>query len=364
MRKAIIASLTAAALVVPGTALAEESMFHHNNPGAYFGFGLGANFLEDSRVDFFPGHSEVDSEIGTAALVTLGYRFSNGIRIEAEGGYRNNNLDSISNDLLPFDLDQYGHVNQYSLMGNLLYDFQLGSWFSPYVGAGAGVVWHSGGGDVGFGGLHFLNADLNDSAFAWQLIAGASAQLGGGLEGFVDYRYFSSHELDAEVSPLFGPPGSMDVGYDNDNHTVMVGLRYVFWSPKPMMAKPVAEPEPEPMAPKVEARSYLVFFDWDSAELTPEATSVIRAAADNIKRGGVSMLRVEVTGHADRSGPASYNVGLSQRRANAVRDALISMGVSGGVIGVDWKGETDPLVQTEDGVREPQNRRASIEVNT
>jgi outer membrane protein OmpA-like peptidoglycan-associated protein len=108
----------------------------------------------------------------------------------------------------------------------------------------------------------------------------------------------------------------------------------------------------------------LVFFDWDSAELTPEATSVIRAAADNIKRGGVSMLRVEVTGHADRSGPASYNVGLSQRRANAVRDALISMGVSGGVIGVDWKGETDPLVQTEDGVREPQNRRASIEVNT
>lgn len=357
MRKFLIASVAAAALSVPGLAHAEGA-FSHNNPGMYFGFGLGANFLQDSDIDDAPFDPEVTSEIGTAGALTFGYRFSNGIRLEAEGAIRNNNLDEIELDGPPFDLGQGGHLTQYSLMGNLLYDFQLGSAFSPYIGAGIGVVHHSGGGDIDINGFEIGDSDVNDTVLAYQLIAGASVQFGGGWEGFLDYRFFFSEEPEADVN--FGGP-DQDLDYQNHNHTVMLGLRYVFWSPKPMMAKPVAQPEPEKEpAPMVEARSYLVFFDWDSAELTPEAMSVIRAAADNIKRGGVSTLKVQVTGHADRSGPASYNVGLSERRAEAVRDALVSMGVASGVIGVDWKGETDPLVQTEDGVREPQNRNAEI----
>ncbi|HET6224341.1 MAG TPA: OmpA family protein, partial [Dongiaceae bacterium] len=62
------------------------------------------------------------------------------------------------------------------------------------------------------------------------------------------------------------------------------------------------------------------------------------------------------------SGSASYNVGLSERRAQAVAAELAANGVPQADIAVDWKGETEPLVPTGDGVREPQNRRAVIEL--
>ena len=67
-----------------------------------------------------------------------------------------------------------------------------------------------------------------------------------------------------------------------------------------------------------------------------------------------------LAGHADRSGSASYNVGLSQRRADAVRAYLAGRGVPDGSISTSAFGEERPLVQTEDGVREPQNRRVEI----
>ena len=65
-------------------------------------------------------------------------------------------------------------------------------------------------------------------------------------------------------------------------------------------------------------------------------------------------------GHADRSGPASYNVGLSQRRNDSVRGYLTTHGVPDGVISSQAFGETMPRVPTADGVREPQNRRVEI----
>ena len=61
-----------------------------------------------------------------------------------------------------------------------------------------------------------------------------------------------------------------------------------------------------------------------------------------------------------RSGSDKYNLGLSKRRAEAVQQELERQGVGGGDIGIDWKGERDPLVPTPDGVREPQNRRVEI----
>ncbi|MGZ8364492.1 MAG: OmpA family protein, partial [Caulobacteraceae bacterium] len=70
-----------------------------------------------------------------------------------------------------------------------------------------------------------------------------------------------------------------------------------------------------------------------------------------------------VVGHADRSGSQTYNVRLSERRAKAVADALVGLGVGGDKLSVDWKGENENAVPTPDGVKEPLNRRATIDIN-
>ena len=70
--------------------------------------------------------------------------------------------------------------------------------------------------------------------------------------------------------------------------------------------------------------------------------------------------RIEVAGHADRSGTPAYNQRLSQRRADAVAAELVARGVSRSEISVTAYGESRPLVPTADGVREPQNRRVEI----
>ena len=117
---------------------------------------------------------------------------------------------------------------------------------------------------------------------------------------------------------------------------------------------PPAPPPPQP----VQATSFMVFFDWDRSNLSQQALSTIGQAANAFKTTGSA--RITATGHADRSGPDNYNMALSLRRANAVKDALVRDGVPAGAIQVIGKGETQPLVPTADGVREPQNRRVEI----
>jgi outer membrane protein OmpA-like peptidoglycan-associated protein len=131
------------------------------------------------------------------------------------------------------------------------------------------------------------------------------------------------------------------------------------WKP-PVAAKPapppppVAKPAPAPPPP----RSFIVFFDWNRADIRADAQRVLEAAAAYAKRRGFS--RVMLTGHADRSGAAKYNMGLSQRRAAAAKAALVKLGMSGGGVATAAKGESAPLVSTGDGVREPRNRRVEI----
>ena len=95
--------------------------------------------------------------------------------------------------------------------------------------------------------------------------------------------------------------------------------------------------------------------------ITPEAQAVIGDAANYAKGGNAT--RVVVVGHADTSGSATYNVRLSERRAKAVADALVGSGVNQTALSVDWKGETMPAVATGDGVKEPLNRRSTIDIN-
>jgi OOP family OmpA-OmpF porin len=112
---------------------------------------------------------------------------------------------------------------------------------------------------------------------------------------------------------------------------------------------PIAQP-----APPV----YIVLFDFDRADIRPDGQAVINdVIADAQTRGTPA---ISVTGHADRSGPADYNLALSLRPADAVREALIAGGIAPEQITVAGRGEEEPAVPTPDGVREQANRRVEI----
>ncbi len=123
----------------------------------------------------------------------------------------------------------------------------------------------------------------------------------------------------------------------------------------PQPVEPVAE-EPPPMVP--EEAMYLVFFNWDSSDLSSGALSVLDAVAMEIAKNPPS--KVNVLGHADTSGAADYNKKLAFKRASAVRDALVKRGVPADILVVDSRGENELLVKTDDDVREPANRRVNI----
>jgi outer membrane protein OmpA-like peptidoglycan-associated protein len=88
---------------------------------------------------------------------------------------------------------------------------------------------------------------------------------------------------------------------------------------------------------------------------------VVQEAASYASAGPAT--QVVVVGHTDTSGSPAYNVRLSERRAKAVADALVGLGVAQTALQVDWKGETMPAVATGDGVKEPLNRRSTIDIN-
>jgi outer membrane protein OmpA-like peptidoglycan-associated protein len=127
--------------------------------------------------------------------------------------------------------------------------------------------------------------------------------------------------------------------------------------PPPLPPAPpevVAPPAPAP----VPVRTYLVFFDWDRADLTARAKQIVASAAEASTH--VQTTRIEVDGYTDLSGTAAYNQRLSVRRAKTVETELVHDGVPANEIAIHGYGESNPLVPTAPGVREPQNRRVEI----
>lgn len=132
-------------------------------------------------------------------------------------------------------------------------------------------------------------------------------------------------------------------------------------APAPM-PEPVAEAAPfdidpsEPM--KIENAKYIVFFDFDQSSLNSGANSILDAAAEEAK--GRQLVSIDLVGNTDTSGSRAYNQKLSMKRANVVREAMIARGVDASLLSVSHNGESQLLVETADGVREPANRRTEI----
>lgn len=114
-----------------------------------------------------------------------------------------------------------------------------------------------------------------------------------------------------------------------------------------------------PPPPSGKPRFYTVFFDWDKSDINDVAQLVIDAIATDWRDGTETL---QLVGHADRSGSVPYNQRLSERRVDSVSRALGAQGITPQRITGYGVGETDPLVPTPDGVREPRNRRVVVTI--
>ncbi len=127
--------------------------------------------------------------------------------------------------------------------------------------------------------------------------------------------------------------------------------------PPPPPPPPRPYPQPEPPA-AITPQDFVVYFPFDNAQITPDARSVVQAAAAYERQNPGA--RVTIVGYTDASGSEGYNQTLSEHRSRAVRAALQATGVRD--IDMDWKGKHDLAVATPNGVKEPLNRRVTIVV--
>jgi outer membrane protein OmpA-like peptidoglycan-associated protein/opacity protein-like surface antigen len=338
---------------------------------------------------------DIDFDIGTTtgavtADTHTGYDFGGivgydmgALRIEAEVGYRGADLSSLSSTapFLPsvgvatapggtYAAD--GDLTALSFMLNGLFDFGPDDGLQGFVGGGVGVARTKvDGSSIQVSGPGFL--DDSDSGFAWQLLAGVRAPLTETIDVGLKYRFFNTDDLG-----LVDTRGR-DVNAKWRSHSLLGTIGFNFGgAPAPMQtcwdgtslpmdavcpARPVPPPPPppppvQPVQQVCNKGPYIVFFEWDQDDVTPEAATILNNAVSAYANCGAAS--VMLAGHADRSGTATYNVGLSQRRAANVRSYLAGRGIPDGRISTEAFGESQPRVPTADGVRELQNRRVEV----
>ena len=323
MKKALLAA--AALVMVPMASQAQSLQY----PGFFAGVEAGGNYMFQTGVNGgVAGGSQIYPTIGYSFGGMVGYDFV-GPRIALEGLYNNSKSTVSGGGVQAFGATK----DEIAAMANIYYDFNAGGTWVPYIGAGAGIAFEK---------ASALGLQDNTTAFAYQGIVGMGYNIDPTWRVNLEGRYFGT------TNPTVA--GST---FQNNNIIAMLQLQMKFGAPTQAVAA-----APAPSAPQ--APSFMVFFDWDRSELSPQAVNTIRQAAGSYKTKGSA--RITATGHADKSGPDDYNMALSLRRANTVKDALVREGVPATAIVVLGRGESQPLVQTADGVREPQNRRVEIVV--
>jgi outer membrane protein OmpA-like peptidoglycan-associated protein/opacity protein-like surface antigen len=404
MRKLAIAAALSTT-VLAGPALARDGAI-------YIGGDFGAMIVEDSEVSFTPGNTagsvgnvQIGFDEGFDGSGFIGYDFG-AFRLEAEVSYKQADTEELitSGIVLPGTTGTTGlftggngDVSVLSGMINGLLDFGDEDGLSGFVGGGAGMA------KVDVNGVNaFTNTGLvlddSDTRFAWQVLAGVRQALSPNVDIHLKYRFFNVDDL--EMVGFGGRAAAVDLR----THSLVGGITFNFGGPRiaeclapnfldasgVCTAPPVQivcppgtqlsgdacvaiERPPEVMytdcpdgtrvvqgqpCPAIAIPPAIVFFDWDKDVLTDQARNTLNNVAENYRRGGQT--QVVLAGHADRSGSDAYNAGLSQRRANRVRDYLVTQGVPGGSMTTQAFGEERPRVETADGVREPDNRRVEI----
>jgi OmpA-OmpF porin, OOP family len=376
--------LALAATALSGAAAAKDKAW-------YIGLEAGVSLLQnqDFNISRANGTGTVNNSIKQVYLPgfdvggNIGYDFG-GFRTEfalnyLRGRNRNTFVDNAPPAGIPFTNasnvtatgippvgvynDAGGSASALAFMLNGLIDFggkdgEAGG----YVGAGAGIARvqlndHA----LRAPGAVFL--DDSDTAFAWNILAGVYKPVSDHVDIGLKYRYLNVTDVGAFTT------NGLPVDTRFRSHSLLLTLTYNFFDappppPPPAPPVPMAAPAPPPPPlppcppPAVTPGPFLVFFDWDKSNITAEAAAILDRAAEQYAATGQT--RVALAGHADKSGKDDYNVALSQRRADAVKAYLAGKGVPADAMGTEAFGEGRPLVDTADGVREPQNRRVEI----
>ena len=129
----------------------------------------------------------------------------------------------------------------------------------------------------------------------------------------------------------------------------------------PPMVKKKAPPPPSPKA-KVMVFEAAALFDFDKADLKPQGKEQIKTYSKKVRAEMSRADKIKITGYTDSTGSADYNKKLSLRRAETVRDYLISLGVDRNKLEVGGAGETNPIADNSTNEGRAKNRRVEVEV--
>jgi len=200
-------------LTVAAAALSLSAESHAQDSYIAGQFGIRAVEQTDGEA----GNLAIESELGNASFfsVALG-RDTGNWRYEVELARRGGKINNFSIGGTEQAVSGDG-LSATSLMANAFIDFNEEGRFSPYIGAGLGLAsvtadYSAAGGTI----------DGQSSAFAFQLIGGASVQVSERVELFSDLRYMRAMETD---HALTAPLGSSDVSFQYDGYTLGAGVR-------------------------------------------------------------------------------------------------------------------------------------------
>ena len=310
------------------------------------------------------GEGKYLTKLGGGGVGGIGYGFGNGFRIEIGPDFLTNTVKKIDFDNgNQYQINGQGSERKFGPLVTGYYDFDLGLPIYPFVGAGIGYQYAKFSKAIeSTNGPAYTRIGGTKGSFAWVAAAGIAYPIDAvpGLSLTAEYRFMQltgtrKYNYSLTVGGVATSGNQLKAKTDNNN-MIMFGLRYQWFTapaPAPMPAPaPVAAPAPAP------AKTYLVFFDWDKYNLTPRATQIIAQAAADSKTQSVTT--IDVNGYTDTSGTPAYNQKLSVRRAKAVAAQLVVDGVPASEITAQGFGDTNLLVPTGPGVREPQNRRVEI----
>jgi len=392
MRRVVPALAAATLLASALPAAAQEGRY-------YVGAALGYNAPADADVTGGAIANNLEFEGDWAGMLSGGWLAwgtpgAGGLRLEAEGAYRNNNADSVSGR------SATGEAGVLSFMGNAFWDIDLDTWLTPYLGGGIGYARVNYDNVGPFAGRVIDEEDFN---FAWQLGGGLAVDINQGLQATVDYRYLT-------VPDLSFAAGANTVSTSYESHAVMAGLRFRLGTPvrgwsgsaNPMPAEGTRDTEKAranqpPRAPIAAApanpapgslpgaqiqarptaalgdnrpgivmaslpqaaRRYVVFFEPNSVDLSDVGRQIVRKLAETA-RGQAQLVETVAYDDAARRSGDSYP--LASRRAQAVRDALVAAGFPSDRVAVEAREEVAELSKVGGPIGTLPGRRVELTV--